>query len=142
MNPIVLDANLRMPVLWKDVAKGSRESAGAYRNFRAAVRDYLGEGYVTVYPGCTAAWDTISGSVQKRVVQFSMNGPVPALASVPSVFIEPGDLTWYDCDQVWYSAMDMETGRMAPTDSEEQAQLLELFLESSESAFALMHELE
>ena len=36
----------------------------------------------------------------------------------------------------------METGRMAPTDSEEQAQLLELFLESSESAFALMHELE
>ena len=44
--------------------------------------------------------------------------------------------------EILRTAMDMETGRMAPTDSEERTQLLELFLESSESAFALMHELE
>jgi hypothetical protein len=36
----------------------------------------------------------------------------------------------------------METGRMTPADEVERAQLLDLYLESSETAFALLRELE
>jgi EAL and modified HD-GYP domain-containing signal transduction protein len=47
-----------------------------------------------------------------------------------------------DYGEILRTAMDIETGRMTPSDEVERAQLLELFLESSETAFTLLHELE